>query len=68
MTTAIALQLVVRAALQAGAGYFIAKGYVKEGAFNIDELAGALVFLGTLSWSYYSKQKLLKSTTPTQNG
>lgn len=65
MTTTIALQLILRAAIQAGCGYLVAKGYAKEGAFNVDELAGAALFLGTLGWSFYSKQRILKQTSTT---
>ena len=65
MTTTIALQLIVRAILQAGCGYLVAKGYAKEGAFNVDDIALAVVFLGTLGWSFYAKQKMLKQTSTT---
>jgi len=68
MTTTIAIQIIVRAALQAACGYLVAKGYAKQGAFNVDELAGALVFAGTVAWSFYSKKQLLnKNTTPSQD-
>lgn len=68
MTTTIALQILVRAAIQVAVGYFIAKGWAKEGSINADEIAGAIVFCGTVAWSLYSKQKLLKQTpTPSQD-
>lgn len=68
MTITIALQILVRALIQVAAGYVIAKGWAKESSINADEVAGAIVFCGTVAWSFHAKKKLLKqTTTPSQD-
>lgn len=63
MTTTVAAQLIIRALLQAIAGYLVARGYVKSDVINVDELSGAVLFIGTVAWSWYSKHQLIKQTT-----
>ena len=66
MTNTIAAQIIIRAILQAIAGILLAKGYIKPGAINIEELSGAILIIGTIVWSWWSKHKLIQQT-PTDN-
>lgn len=53
-----AAQIIVRAIIQVGAGRLIERGFIQHA--EVDIIAGAIVMLFTIWWSWLNKQGLIR--------